>query len=103
MGEMLRETERAKGGNVETLKQYPTGNVVAPVGTPPTLASLGLTKRESAEAQKLAALPQETFHTVSHGALPCCEFQSIGPQAMVSVPPGRILHDSMGEVEGMGR
>lgn len=56
IGEMLRETERAK---------RPPGPGRGKVGTPalptlsksPTLTSLGLTKRESAEAQMLADIP----------------------------------------------
>jgi hypothetical protein len=48
MGEMLKKTERAKGGNPKL-----TGNIVFPVE--PTLASLGLTTRESAKAQMLTA------------------------------------------------
>jgi len=101
MGEMLAETERAR----PAVGSQVIGDVRVPMKETerPTLASLGLTKRESADAQKLAALPQETFHTVSHGALPCCAIQSMGPQAVVSIPPGRILHDFMGGVEGMGR
>ena len=58
MGEMLALTERAKGAKG-------IGPVIAVTprnhNAPPTLAALGLTKRESAQAQKLAALPEETF------------------------------------------
>lgn len=66
MGELLRETERAKGGNVETLKQFPTGNITVPVGAP-TLSDLGLTKRESAQAQLLAKIPQPVFEQIKTG------------------------------------
>jgi len=48
LGEMLMQTERAKGGQPY---QGPTGNKGEPVD--PTLADLGLSKRESAEAQIL--------------------------------------------------
>ena len=61
MGEMLRETERAKG----VLKVGPQlPNVTT---GQPTLAELGLTKRESAEAQKLASLPDKEFEAVKEG------------------------------------
>lgn len=60
MGEMLRETERAKPGP-EKKDRSPY------VTDPPTLASLGLTKRESAEAQRLASMPQEKFQQVKAG------------------------------------
>ena len=56
MGEMLKATERAKGA-----KGNPGGRG-APivrsqdVTAQPTLAELGISKRESAEAQKVAAM-----------------------------------------------
>ncbi len=62
MGEMLAQTERDKGG-----RPPETGNATLPVSTSPTLADLGLTKRDSAEAQKLAALPEESFERVRSG------------------------------------
>ena len=37
--------------------------------TPPTLTTLGLTKRDSIEAQALAATPEHTFADVKRGAL----------------------------------
>jgi len=46
MGELLAATERAKGGQPHQKK--PTGNRAPPVE--PTLAELGITKRESAQA-----------------------------------------------------
>jgi hypothetical protein len=61
MGEMLAATQRAKGGN----PKLPTGNRTLPVA--PTLEAIGVSKRESAEAQKLAALPVEDFEAVKSG------------------------------------
>ena len=62
MGQMLQETERAKGdlkrGPVVTTRNH---------GDTPTLAALGLSKRESAEAQMLAELPAEDFEKVRTG------------------------------------
>ena len=56
MGELLRDTERAKGAKG-------IGPAIAVTGCdrndPPTLAELGITKRESSKAQKLAALPAD--------------------------------------------
>lgn len=60
MGEMLRETERATGG-----RPHKTGSPVLPVET--TIHSLGLSKRESAEAQRLASLPEEYIVATTHG------------------------------------
>jgi hypothetical protein len=45
MGEMLAETERAKGG--QPYQSKPTGRTVLPVE--PTLADLGISKRESSD------------------------------------------------------
>jgi hypothetical protein len=62
MGEMLRQTERAKGrlkrGPVVTARNH---------GDAPSLSTLGLSKRESAAAQELAALPQDRFEALLAG------------------------------------
>jgi N6-adenosine-specific RNA methylase IME4 len=63
MGEMLRETKRATGGQPYQGKS--TGNTGEPVET--TIHSLGLSKRESAEAQRLASLPEEKFQAIKTG------------------------------------
>ncbi|MDO8669950.1 MAG: DNA methyltransferase [Dehalococcoidia bacterium] len=61
MGEMLKETERARGG-----RPIETSNTVLLVSEP-TLAELGLSKRESSEAQMLATMPTEVFEAVKTG------------------------------------
>lgn len=72
LGEMLRAAPKAKGtagtGDAN-VGRGTTGGVKAspPVEGPPTLTELGLTKRESAVAQKLAALPEEAFEQVRDG------------------------------------
>ena len=57
MGEMLRDSERVKG----ELKHGP----VVPTGhhgeSIPTLAELGLTKKESMKAQSLALMPGQLY------------------------------------------
>lgn len=60
MGEMLIETERAPGKRTDLVT---TGDQVEK----PTLKDLGLTKKESSKAQKLAAIPVETFEKVVSG------------------------------------
>jgi hypothetical protein len=57
MGEMLAQTERA---NVARDRKKAELHDV----TPPTLAALGLSKRESAAAQELAAYPQDRFEAL---------------------------------------
>ena len=65
MGEMLAETERAPAGRPAKIG---TGSV--PIKSEPTLADLGISKNESSRAQKIAALPQETFAKVKAGEIP---------------------------------
>jgi N6-adenosine-specific RNA methylase IME4 len=63
MGEMLVATERAKAGR--PAKLVTAGDQFSE----PTLSDLGLTKRESAEAQRLAAAPGEDFEAVIAGKM----------------------------------
>ena len=59
MGQMLKETERAKGVRLDGKQKGKIGgNVVLPPIEQPTLLTLGLSKRESSEAQMLAELPR---------------------------------------------
>jgi len=64
MGEMLRATERAKGG--QPYQRKSTGNDTSPVESP-TLSDLGLTKRESAQAQQHSALSSRTARRITVG------------------------------------
>jgi len=70
MGVMLKETERAKGtvlsgkdkgGNYRRSHDETTET--------PTLSDLGLTKRESSNAQFLASIPEEKFEDIKNGML----------------------------------
>lgn len=61
LGEMLQVAPRAKGEIFRGTKKEPRGIDA------PTLEELGLTKKESAVAQKLAALPDEQFAQVREG------------------------------------
>jgi len=57
IGQMLLATERAKGVRLDgKTKGNIGGNVVLPPKNEPTLATLGISKRESVEAQMLAAV-----------------------------------------------
>jgi len=62
IGQMLRETELQKGG-----RPPKTANSTSAVFKPPTLKELGLTDRESADAQLLAELPAEDFEKIKAG------------------------------------
>lgn len=61
LGEMLHATPRSKARFNESTKSEPSLNDA------PTLSDLGLTKKESAVAQKLAALPESDFQQVRDG------------------------------------
>ena len=54
MGQMLRETERNPGAKPS---KTDGGHMESPPSNVPTLADLGLTKRESPEAKILATMP----------------------------------------------
>ena len=62
MGEMLKETERAKPGPDK--KDRSSASTESP-----TLSDIGITKNESARAQKVAALPDETFEELKRGKI----------------------------------
>lgn len=61
LGEMLKETPRAKSVILRGTKMEPREN------EPPTLAELGLDKKTSSIAQKLAELPEKAFEQVRDG------------------------------------
>lgn len=71
LGEMLAATPRHEGakgiGKSAVPKQHRTQSAAPGDNHTPTLAELGLTKKESSVAQKLAALPEEDFQQVRDG------------------------------------
>jgi hypothetical protein len=68
----LHEELKAKGGQPYQAK--PTGSKKEPVETaPPTLEELGVDKKESAAAHKLAKMPEEKFETMEYRSLPARE------------------------------
>jgi ParB family chromosome partitioning protein len=68
MGEMLAATERAK--RAPGPGRGKVGRPARPTFTAiPTLSELGLTKDESARAQKLAALSEEKFKEITDGVI----------------------------------
>lgn len=83
MGEMLAQTERAKGAAAGGKKNGSRGKVLLPRDSQPTLAELGLTKRESARAQKLATISTSDFRDVSSGKVSVEEvFREIRKQTL---------------------
>jgi hypothetical protein len=91
MGEMLAETERAKGTRA---KGGTTGGpvLVPPANDAPTLDDLGITKNESSRAQKLAALPDETFEKVKRGEVPVSKAIKKKPGKIHVGPPADAMN-----------
>jgi N6-adenosine-specific RNA methylase IME4 len=69
MGEILKETERNKGAAGGGVKEKPRGIFSELRDTTPTLAELGISKKESSTAQFLADLPDETFDKIRAGSM----------------------------------
>lgn len=67
LGGMLAEMEKARGTRTVGGDKRSGGTVVLPPEQSPTLKSLGVTKRESAEAQMIHSLPVKTFESVKLG------------------------------------
>ena len=68
-GEMLKSTPKAKGAQTVGGDKRSGGTILVPPEDAQTLADLGLTKKESALAQKLASLPEKSFEQVRDGAI----------------------------------
>jgi N6-adenosine-specific RNA methylase IME4 len=68
IGELLKNTERAKGTAGGGNANVTGGNKVEPpVNDAPTLTELGLTKKESSIAQTIASLDDESLETLKSG------------------------------------
>lgn len=64
LGQYLQAQPKAVGGNPSL-----TGTQPVPVDEPPTLAELGISKKLSAEAQRWASIPDDTFARVKAGEI----------------------------------
>lgn len=84
LGEMLKSTPKNEGQILRGTKMEPREN------QPQTLAELGLDKKTSAIAQKLAELPQEAFEQVRDGhetiAKAIAAVNEINPKAEQKIP-----------------
>lgn len=70
LGELLKAAPKNTGAAGGGKKDAPRGSIVEPRDTTPTLADLGIDKKLSARAQRLAELPAETFAAVAAGEIP---------------------------------
>ncbi len=88
LGELLKKTKRHPGGRG-------TGNR-SPHGTsfPPKLSDLGISKKESARAQRIADLPQEIFEAIRDGTQPISSLETPGGE--VTINADNTLLPSMG-------
>ena len=85
MGEFLKQMPKNEGGNPKL-----TGSRAEPVA--PTLASIGITKKQSHVAQKLAAIPEPEFR--ERIAIAKCDGGKLSTAKMLApvpyvVPPGQ--------------
>ena len=62
LGEVLAESPKAKGG--VPYQKKPTGSLVEPVETLPTLADMGIDKKLSSRSQRLAKIPQRVLMSI---------------------------------------
>jgi len=60
-GEMLRDMEKAKGTAGQGRPSLGGATMLPPKDTPPTLAEIGITKRQSSDWQRLASIPDNEF------------------------------------------
>ena len=67
MGELLAQTPRAVGAIAGGKKDSPRGHYTLPRDKEPTLAALGITKRESSQSKLLASLPRDDFNKLRDG------------------------------------
>lgn len=67
LGEMLQATPKSSGVKLAGRDSFGGTKTEPPNTDAPTLADLGLTKKESAVAQKLASLPEAEFQQVRDG------------------------------------
>lgn len=68
LGELLRDMPKATGVRMAG-RDSVGGTVLVPPKNEPTLAEIGIDKKTSARAQKLAALPDDVFAQVESGAV----------------------------------
>lgn len=68
LGEYLKRTPKAKGSDYGGRAPI-DGTREEPSNPPPTLAELGISKKLSAEAQRLASIPEDTFAKVKAGEI----------------------------------
>lgn len=69
LGEILKEQPKATGTRTVGGDAKAGGSVEVPPDQPPTLAELGISKKLSAEAQRLAELPEDKRRALTRGEI----------------------------------
>lgn len=111
MGQLLAETERNPGTRGQLIGPGVIGGNILQPPMVPTLADLGLTKRESSDAQRLAALPEETFEAVKTGEKKLAQAyreakrqEQKPPPSLIAIPDVTLIHgDMLIEVPKLGK
>lgn len=105
LGEMLQTAPKNKGveGKAGPGRGKPGAQVEPGFSEPRTLAELGLTKKESAVAQKLAALPEKDFEQVREGnvtvAKAIAAVNQTKPPATTAPPPPPPVPEEFADVD----
>jgi len=92
LGEILKKTTLRAGEKGQFKKADSTaGTKVVPPANPPSLADLGLSKKESSKAQKLASLPEKEFELVRDGKM------SLAKAVAAGKPQGKATKEQKAE------
>lgn len=93
-GQLLRETEKAKGG-----RPTETGNTVLPVSDRSTLDDLGVSKKQSSDWQKLATVPDNDFEFALKAPTKPTTNGIIAAHAPPSQSPGAVARRAVEAVD----
>jgi hypothetical protein len=92
MGQMLIVAPKAKGSDKGGRPRQIDGSRVIPSKSPPTLHDIGLTKRDSSQAQKLARMPASAHARACAAAcIPHAQGRSHAPRG-IRHPPSMFLN-----------
>lgn len=89
LGEVLEQMPKATGAAAGGKKDGPRGTYLEPRGSAPTLSELGIDKKLSSRAQRLAAIPEEEFESVATGQKALKDVLS-RPKARLAKRPTKI-------------
>ena len=95
LGEILRDMPKATAGRPPEI-----GNTSEPINRgAPTLANIGIDKRTSSRAQKLAALPEKIFAQVASGDMPVAKAIATPKTAPKHTPVAQVRLQAIKDAE----